>query len=116
MAVLVAIVAFGFTLGPSNLARNLDRVGTGMQHEGYRLIPLCMEYAAMNLDPAEPRYVMHTAELYDTLGKPEAARALRDDLKARWESYADMLLRQEIDTDAILHPEPIAAGETVQAR
>ena len=76
------------------------------------MIPLGMEQAAMRLDPSRPRYVMHAAELHDRLGQTEEARALRSELRTRWHEYAEMLLRQEVDSEIEVPLEPIGATDS----
>ncbi len=81
---------------PAGVAFDLDGRARRMLGAGYRIAPLCMEIAAMQLDPAEPRYAMRAADLYDTLGRYAEARTLRDRLQQRWEIYAEGILREEV--------------------
>jgi len=81
---------------PVGVARDLDSFASLFRAQGYRLAPLCLESLAMHFDRAEPRYVMVTAELLDVMGKHEKAGALREDLRQRWEGYAEHLMREEL--------------------
>jgi hypothetical protein len=110
-AVIAALVAFFVTLAPENMARNLDQLATSMRHDGYRIIPLGMQHAAMRLDPSRPRYVMRAAELHDLMNQPEAASELREQLRTRWQEYAEFLLRQEAEVHATVPLRPIGLTE-----
>ncbi|UCE02383.1 MAG: hypothetical protein JSW67_14255 [Candidatus Latescibacterota bacterium] len=92
---------------PANVARDIDRFATAMQHEDFRVIPLTLELAASRLDPAEPRYTMQVAELYDSFGKHEEAHRIRERMRERWEVYAEQLLREEPHAGQALLPLPI---------
>jgi hypothetical protein len=111
-AVIAVTVAFFVTLAPENMARNLDQLATGMRHDGYRIIPLGMQHAAMRLDPSRPRYVMRAAELHDLMNQPEAAHELREQLRTRWQEYAEFLLRQEAEVNATVPLRPIGLTES----
>ena len=104
---LVSFALVCAVLHPASLAFELDGRARGPQGIGYRILPLCMELAAMHLDPAEPRYVMQAAELYDTLGQHAAARALRDHLQQQWRVYAEVILRDE--PAPALHPRALVS-------
>ncbi len=104
LALLASLLLALMCLRPARLASDLDRFALSLQHDGYRLVPTCLEVAAMRLDRAEPRYAMACAELLDTMGKHESARALRDDLRRRWETYAEHLLQEEVRIGSILYP------------
>ncbi|HZM14482.1 MAG TPA: hypothetical protein VFE28_00640 [Candidatus Krumholzibacteria bacterium] len=113
LALLVTVVLALLLLRPVRLAADLDRFAAPLQHDGYRLVPLCLELGAMGLDRADPSYPMVCAELFDTLGKHERAAALRNDLRRRWESYAEHLLREEVRIGGVLYPPLITiTGET----
>jgi len=111
-ALVLATIAFVVTLAPEKLARNLDQMATGMRLDAYRLIPLGMEQVAMRLDPARPRYVMRAAELHEALNQTEAATELREQLRIRWQEYAEYLLRQEAEVEASVPLRPIGLGES----
>ena len=104
LALLVTVVMALVLLRPMRMAADLDRFAAPLQRSGYRLVPLCLELAAMGLDRADPRYPMVCAELFDTLGKHERAATLRNDLRRRWESYAEHLLREEVRIGGLLYP------------
>ena len=104
LALLVSLLLALLCLRPARLASDLDRFASSLQHDGYRLVPTCLELAAMRLDRAEPRYAMACAELLDTMGKHEPARELRDDLRRRWETYAEHLLQEEVRIGSVLYP------------
>ena len=95
----------------TKLARDLDRLTSALQAREYRLVPLCLEWTAMRLDRAEPRYPMVSANLLDALGKHEAAQSLRRDLRQRWESYAEHLLREEVRIGGVLYPPLISVTD-----
>ena len=76
------------------------------------MIPLGMEHAAMRLDPSRPRYVMRAAQMHDLLDQTAEAQALRQELRGRWHEYAELLLRQEIDSEVDVPLEPIGALDT----
>jgi hypothetical protein len=115
-AVVLASIAFFVTLAPEKLARNLDQVATGMRLDAYRLIPLGMEQVAMRLDPSRPRYVMRAAELHELLNQTEAANELREQLRTRWQEYAEYLLRQEAEVHATVPLRPIGLGESAEGK
>jgi len=104
LALLVSLLLALLCLRPARMANDLDRFAMALQHDGYRLVPTCLELGAMRLDRAEPRYAMACAELLDTMGKHESARALRDDLRRRWETYAEHLLQEEVRIGSVLYP------------
>ncbi len=104
LALLATLVLALVGLRPLRLAQDLDRFAGVLQQEGYRVAPLCMEMVAMRLDRAEPRYVMASAELLESFGKHEMALSLRETLRRRWESYAEHLLRQEVQVERMLLP------------
>ena len=104
---LVVIVLLLFTLRPVQLAGQLDQFAGAMRHAGYRLTPLCLEATASQLDPAKPKYAMQMAELFESLGKKQAAQQLRNGLRERWDTYAEQLLREELHDGEELVPLPI---------
>lgn len=104
LALLLTWILTLFNLQPAHLAGDLDRLAVPMQQQGYRLVPLCLEWTAMRLDRAEPRYPMVSADLLDALGKHASAESLRRDLRRHWESYAEHLLREEVRIDGLLYP------------
>lgn len=83
-ALLASILLFVLVFEPASVADTLDNLAVSAQQEGYRLLPLHAELAAMQLDPSRPAFTVEAAELYDRLGEHESARALRDDLFDRW--------------------------------
>jgi hypothetical protein len=92
---------------PASVARDFDHFAEAMQHEEFRLVPLGLELAATQLDPAEPRYPMQVAELYDSFGKHEAAQRIRERMRERWKTYAEQLLQEELHSGPALLPLPI---------
>ena len=114
-AVVLAVIAFVATLAPEKMARNMDQVATGMRYDAYRLIPLGMEHAAMRLDPSRPRYVMRAAELHELLNQTEAANELQEQLRTRWQEYAEYLLRHEAEVHASVPLRPIGLTESAKA-
>ena len=114
-AVVLASIAFVVTLAPEKLARNMDEVATGMRVDAYRMIPLGMEHIAMRLDPSRPRYAMRAAELHELLNQTEAASELREQLRRRWQEYAEYLLRQEAEVHATVPLRPIGLTGSADA-
>ena len=83
-ALLSVLVLFLLLFEPASVAETLDNLAVSAQHEGYRLLPLHAELAAMRLDPSRPVFTVEAAELYDQLGEHESALALREELFERW--------------------------------
>ncbi len=90
-ALLVAMVAFLTMFHPANLAETLDNFAVSTRLDGLRVIPLYASEAAMRLDPSQPTYVLHAVEMNVSLGRTEAARALRQGLDERWKAYEMMV-------------------------
>jgi hypothetical protein len=95
LALLVAIAVVLIVFKPARVAQDLDRLASAMRLDGLQIIPLCMELAAIRLDPAIPLYTVRAAELYDQLDEPATARRLRDELRARWNACAATLQQPE---------------------
>ena len=106
-SLLATVVLLLVTLQPVELARQLDQFSGAMRFAGFRMIPLGLETAASHLDPAEPKYRMQVAELFETLGKNKSAQDIRERLRARWDTYAEQLLREELHEGEELVPLPI---------
>ena len=83
--VLLAVLAvFVLMFQPASVAETLDHFAVSARLEGYRILPLHAELAAMRLDPSSPAFAVRAAELYDQLGRRENAQALREQLFERW--------------------------------
>jgi hypothetical protein len=92
-ALVVALVVFWVTFRPAQVAHDLDAFATALRWDGLRLVPLGLESAAAALDPGRPEYAMRVAEVYADMGNQAAARAIQENLRERWETYATMLLQ-----------------------
>jgi len=92
-ALLAALVVFVLMFQPASVAETLDYFAVSARHEGYRILPLHAELAAMRLDPSSPAFAVKAAELYDQLGRHENAQALREELFERWKPCM-VILRQ----------------------
>lgn len=90
-ALLVAIVAFLTMFHPTNVAETLDNLAVSTRLDGLRVIPLYASEAAMRLDPSQPAYALHAVEMNESLGRTEAARAMRRGLDERWKAYEMMV-------------------------
>ena len=90
-ALMGAIVVLAVVSEPASIAKRLDRLGGSLRREGYQVIPLCLTLTANRLDPSRPVYVMQAIELYDELGKSEAAARLQDELNEDMQPYLMML-------------------------
>jgi hypothetical protein len=82
-ALLAALVLFAFLFQPASVAETLDRFAVSAGYEGFRVLPLHAELAAMRLDPSRPAFAVKAAELYEDIGRHEDAQILRGDLAKR---------------------------------
>jgi hypothetical protein len=110
-AILAGLVGsaavFALTFSPTGMAADLDRFAGALRFSGYRLIPLSLESAAMRLDPARSEYAIRAAELHLEMGHRDAASVIQQGLRARWETYAQMLLREQATSQPKLRTIPI---------
>ncbi len=90
---LASLVAFFLMFEPASVADTLDRFAVSAGHEGFRLLPLHAELAAMRLDPSKPAFAIKAAELYDGLGRHESARIIREEMFERWKPCIGELRR-----------------------
>jgi hypothetical protein len=104
---LLTILLLLFAVQPVKVGRQLDQFSGAMRYAGFRMIPLCFEATASQLDPAEPKYRMQMAELLESLGKKKTAKDIRERLRRRWDAYAEGLLREELHEGEELLPAPI---------
>jgi hypothetical protein len=88
---VLVVILFGIWFDPAVLAEDLDRYALSLHAEGMRLIPLTLTLSAIRLDPAQPAYVIHAADLYSLLGRENRAAALRQELADRWRPFAQAL-------------------------
>jgi len=95
-ALMGAILALAAVSEPASIAQRLDRFGGSLRRDGYQVIPLCLTLTAHRLDPSRPVYVMQAIELYDELGKNEAAARLREELNEDMQPYLMMLREREM--------------------
>ena len=92
-ALLASLVAFLLVFEPASVADTLDNFAVSAGYDGFRLLPLHAELAAMRLDPSKPVFAIKAAELYDGLGKHESARAIREEMLERWKPCMGELRR-----------------------
>ena len=104
---VLSAVLFAVTFNPTHMASDLDRFAGAMRFSGYRLVPLSLETTAMRLDPARSEYAIRAAELHLELGHREAANAIQQGLRSRWDAYAQMLLREQATSQPTLRTIPI---------
>lgn len=116
LGLLAASVLFALTFHPALLAGNLDQFAGAMRFSGYRVIPLGLESAAAALDAGRPEYQMRVAELHVEMGHPEAARAIQNRLRERWEVYAQMLLQTAAATSTTAPSRPIQPARDLLPR
>lgn len=83
VALIVSIVAFGFTFQKEQVARSLDEQASVMLKDGYRVIPLCMASAAARIDPSRTEYSIRIMEIYQVMGRSEAAASIRREILDR---------------------------------
>jgi hypothetical protein len=88
---LASLVIFVLMFEPATVADTLDRFAVSAEYEGYRLLPLQAELAAMRLDPSKPAFAVRAAELYDGLGRHESAQAIREEMFERWKPCIGVL-------------------------
>jgi hypothetical protein len=92
-ALLIAVVAFTAMFEPASVAETLDRFAVSSRHDGYRIIPLYAELAALRIDPSQPVFAARAAELYDEIGRHDRADLMRDELYGRWRLCEGVLRR-----------------------
>ncbi|MBN2172243.1 MAG: hypothetical protein JW819_13060 [Candidatus Krumholzibacteriota bacterium] len=89
VALLITLIGFFVSSGPSILARQCDRTARGLEKDGLALAALHAQRAAMRLAPGEPEYALKTATLYDTLDRWREGAALRGLLRERYRLVAE---------------------------
>lgn len=92
-ALIVALVLFAVLFEPVSVAESLDRFSVSSHGDGYRIMPLYIELAAMRIDPSQPVFTARAAELYDELGRHDKADLMRDELYGRWRLCEGVLRR-----------------------
>jgi len=92
-ALLAALALFALLFQPASVAETFDDLALSAEYEGFRLLPLHAELAAMRLDPSRPAFAVRAADLYDELGCGENARIIRHELVARWRPCIGALRR-----------------------
>jgi hypothetical protein len=107
LGLVLSAVLFAVTFNPTRMASDLDRFAGAMRFSGYRLVPLSLESVAMRLDPARSEYAIRTAELHLEMGHRDAANAIQQGLRSRWDAYAQMLLREQATSQPTLRTIPI---------
>jgi hypothetical protein len=92
-ALLAALAMFALLFQPASVAETLDDLALSAEYEGFLLLPLHAELAAMRLDPSRPVFAVRAAELYEELGREENAWIIRSELVARWKPCIGALRR-----------------------
>jgi hypothetical protein len=87
LALLASLAVFAVAFRPSRVAVNLHATAVTLRSDGYRLIPLGLNEAAIRLDPASPAYLVETAELYRAIGLHDKAEEKRRFLEAKANEY-----------------------------
>lgn len=105
LALLAAVIVFLATLSPTDLASNLESAAMLMRERGLRVVPIALYETASKLDPATPTYLAGAVELYDDIGRTEAANSRRALIRERADRFADAL-------DAVLVPATAEATAT----
>ncbi len=93
LVLLASLVVFLLVFEPASVADTFDRFAVSAGYDGFRLLPLHAELAAMRLDPSQPAFAIKAAELYDGLGRHENAQAIREEMLERWKPCMGELRR-----------------------
>jgi hypothetical protein len=107
LALAGVVVAFALTFSPIPAAQEFDDRAMSLNTAGLQIIPLCMTWTAMKLDPSQPVYAAHAAQMYASLGNEEAAARLLRDLRLRWKRVGNVLTQ---GMSAQTHPAPQVEG------
>ncbi|MFN8178959.1 MAG: hypothetical protein U0167_13600 [bacterium] len=83
LALLVVATLFVATFHPASLGRDLYGAASGLRADGFRMIPFALCETAARLDPATPVYWAEAADLAESLGLGEKARAHRAMIERR---------------------------------
>jgi hypothetical protein len=95
VALLLSLLLGVGMFRPIAFARGLHQASIVLQLDGFRVIPLGLCEAAARLDPAEPIYLAHAAELNEALGMEDAAQAKRQIIEQRLNTYLQIARRAE---------------------
>jgi hypothetical protein len=85
---LIALASAPWLLRPSHLAASAEGWADTLEGEGMQVVPLFLVRGAAWIDPGDPLHTLHAARLHEALGQDRKARALREDLRQRWERVA----------------------------
>jgi hypothetical protein len=91
LGLLVAGALFFVSFDPPSVARDLDSLVVETHERGFQTVPLYLSRMAARLDPAEPLYVLRTAEIYEEMGERHTARMLRSKLQYQRQHYEHLL-------------------------
>ena len=91
IALLVSLVLLLVLFRPVSFAQELHSASVPLQQNGFKLIPLTMNEAAMRLDSATPVYLASAAELNEIMGMKTAAHAKREILEQRAKEYIEFI-------------------------
>jgi hypothetical protein len=87
LALLASLAVFAVAFRPASLALNLHSTAVTLRSDGYQLIPLGLNEAAVRLDPATPAYLAEAVELYGAVGMWDKAREKSRLLEERAKEY-----------------------------
>ncbi len=79
---LISLIAFGSMFQKDYVAETLHGKAGDLFDEGYRVIPVYIESAAVKVDPSRPEYSVKLMEFYEGVNDIEKARAVRAELVA----------------------------------
>lgn len=101
---LASLALFFFTFQPVTTAEDLHREAGALAGQGYRLLPLLYERAALGLDDSRPDYWLRTADYCERLGRSEEAAQLRGALWLHWRELGATLATQP--SVVVMQPSP----------
>jgi len=77
---LISMIAFGLMFQNDYVAESLHARAGEMFDDGYRVIPVYIESAAVRIDRSRPEYSIRLMEFYEGVDETEKARTVRSDL------------------------------------
>jgi hypothetical protein len=77
LALVGSLAAMALVNDPAPIAQNLDEQAGRLHQSGCKVIPLALTLAAHHCDPAQSRYPIQAMGLYEELGRPDRAAAMR---------------------------------------
>jgi len=94
LAVIAAVIVIVVAVNPVKIAHQFDVGSDILQAEGFQAIPLQLSLAAQHLDPGRPEYALQAIALYNGLGEPEKAAAVRSNLDRSLSTYLAMVQQE----------------------